>query len=139
MRPDRTAAALAAAAALLGGCDHHVDVAGPAGLPYACSDGRSARIFFDGGDPNRASARLRFDGREFALTPVPAMSGLRYVAENGLTAGHALVWSAQGDEASLTELPADPASEEREVVRCSRVREGEATTAEPHGAHGDDH
>lgn len=111
------AAISAAFAASLFACDHHVDVAGPAGVPYACADGRSARIFFDGGDPNRLPARLEIDGRQIVLQPAPAMSGLRYASEDGL------VWWSEGDEARLSE--AGPDGGERELVRCARVREGE--------------
>ena len=135
-------AALALIAAALAGCDHHADVAGPAGLPYACADGRAARIYYDGGDPNRVPARLAIDGREFVLHPAPALNGLRYASETGLTPGHSLVWWAQGDEASLIEVSDDPAAAaaEREVVRCARVREGDpAAPDEAHGSHSDDH
>jgi membrane-bound inhibitor of C-type lysozyme len=122
------AALPAFAAALLGGCDHHVEIAGPAGIPYLCADGRAARIFYEGGDPNRAPARLDFDGRTSVLRPAPAMNGLRYEGQDGL------VWSAQGDEARLSRAGADGG--EDEIVRCTRRREGE--TAEPAG-HAEDH
>ena len=133
-------AVAASAAAFIAGCDHHADVAGPAGLPYACADGRAARIHYDGGDPNRMPARLVVDGREFVLHPAPAATGLRYSSETGLTPGHGLVWWAEGDEASLIEVSADPAAPaaEREIVRCARVREGDpAAPDEGHGS--DDH
>lgn len=120
--------AAAAVAVLLSGCQHHEEAAGPAGLPYACGDGRAARIYYDGGDPNRSPARLEFDGRTVLLRPAPAMSGLRYRSESGL------VWSAQGDEARLSE--ANPDGSEREVARCARIRDG-ATAPPPE--HGEDH
>jgi hypothetical protein len=130
-----------AAAAALGACDHHAEIAGPSGLPYACADGRTARIHYGGGDPNRMPARLSFDGREFEMAPDPAMSGLRYRSENGLTPGSALIWAAEGEEAALLEAPLDPAAAqgEREVLRCARVREGESEAAGAHGPHGEDH
>lgn len=132
------AAALAAAALLAAGCDHHAELAGPAGLPYACADGRAARIVYDGGDPNRMPARLTFDGREYELMPDAAMSGLRYRSEGGLAPGRGLIWSAEGDEAVLSAFALDPASGEgeREIVRCTRLREGEAA---PPAGHGEDH
>ena len=136
------AAALPLIAAALAGCDHHADVAGPSGLPYACADGRAARIHYDGGDPNRMPARLEIDGRAFVLHPAPALNGLRYASESGLTPGHGLVWWAEGDEASLIEVSGDPAAAatEREIVRCVRIREGEPPApAEGRHPHGDDH
>ena len=123
----RRAAVAAASAALLAGCQHHEEAVGPAGLPYACADGRSARIHYDGGDPNRSPARLELEGRSVVLSPAPAMSGLRYRSESGM------VWSAQGDEARLSE--AAPDGSEREIVRCARVREGGAVPDD----HGKDH
>ena len=136
LRSASSALALAAAAAI-SACQHHEEAAGPDGLPYACADGRIVRIVFDGGDPNRAAARLRFEGRDFSLAPAPAMNGLRYVGGEGPTPGHALVWWSQGDEAVLSEAPADAPGEEREIVRCSRVRDG--APEEPAGGHGEDH
>jgi membrane-bound inhibitor of C-type lysozyme len=56
------------------------------------------------------------------------MTGLRYEGEGGL------VWWSQGDEARLSEASAGGA--EREIARCTRVREGEAAAA---AAHGEDH
>lgn len=134
--------ALVFAAGLLAACDHHAEIAGPAGLPYACADGRAARIHYDGGDPNRMPARLAVDGRDFVMHPAPAPNGLRYASEEGLSPGHSLVWWAQGDEASLIEVSADPAAAmaEREIVRCARVREGDPAAPEAgQGGHGDDH
>ena len=52
---------------LLAGCTHHIEEAGPAGIPYACADGKPARIFYAGGGYfPRASAHLVYDGREIA-------------------------------------------------------------------------
>jgi membrane-bound inhibitor of C-type lysozyme len=110
-------------ALLVAACDHHVELAGPAGLPYACSDGRAARIFYDRGDPNRAPARLELGGDTIVLMPAPAMSGLRYVADSGLA------WLAEGDEAVLSE---NGAGGEREIARCSRVRAGETAAPDHH-------
>lgn len=124
----RSAAAAALLCAGLAGCGHHVEALGPAGLPYSCTGGRTARIFYDGGDPNRAPARLEFEGRTVLLRPAPAMNGLRYEGEGGL------VWWSQGDEARLSEAAAD--GSEREIARCSRLREGDAAA---HEEHGDDH
>lgn len=143
MKPVRAAAIAAAAAAVsaLAACDHHQAIAGPSGLLYACADGRALRVFYDGGDPNRAQARLQFEGREFALAPAPAMSGLRYISTEGISPGRGLAWSAEGDEAVLAERALDPAAAEgeREIVRCTRVREDAVPAADRHGAAPDDH
>jgi membrane-bound inhibitor of C-type lysozyme len=106
---------------LLAGCAHHVEEAGPTGIPYACADGKPARIFYAGGGYfPRASARLVYDGREIALAAVPPTYGLRYVSEGGENAP-IMIWSARGEEAWLTQLdPGQP--EEREIAHCTRVR-----------------
>lgn len=135
MTPAR-AAALSSALALLVGCQHVAEHHGPEGIPYSCAGGGTARIFYDGGDPTRAPARLFFDGHEYSVAPAPAMSGLRYVGESGPHPGYRLVWWAEGDSAIVSELAADPAASaaEREIARCTRVREGEAPAPEPgHG------
>jgi hypothetical protein len=135
MTPVR-AAAFFCVLAMLGGCRHVEEHAAPAGIGYACADGRAARILYDGGDPTRAAARLLFGGREFTLVPVPATSGLRYVSELGLVEGRGLAWSAEGDAAVLSEPASDPAATEaeREIVRCTRVRE--ADPPPPEAGHG---
>jgi membrane-bound inhibitor of C-type lysozyme len=121
----RSAAAAALLAVGVGGCDHHVEVAGPAGIPYACTDGKAARIFYDGGDPNRAPARLEHDGHSTILNAAPAINGLRYQSEAGL------IWWAQGDDARLARAAAD--GTESEIARCTRVREGGAPAPREHG------
>lgn len=105
----------------LAGCAHHVEEAGPAGIPYACDDGKPARIFYAGGGYfPRASARLIYDGREIMLAAVPPTYGLRYVSDGGENAP-IMIWSARGEEAWLTALdPGQP--EEREIAHCTRVR-----------------
>jgi membrane-bound inhibitor of C-type lysozyme len=129
--------ALAAIAFAAGpaGCSHHEEPVSPTGLLYACADGSAARIvYLGGGDPARARARLDYGGRSFDMAAAPAMSGLRYTSEAGLEPGRALVWSAQGDEAVLGEIAAEPAAPggEREIVRCTRVRDGEAPPPSKH-------
>lgn len=117
-----------AALLLLAGCAHHVE-AGLAGIPYACADGKAARITYEGGGYYpRASARLVYDGREIHLDAVPPTYGLRYVSGESAPI---LIWSARGEEAWLSELAADR-GEEREIAHCRRVRAG--TVADlPHG------
>ena len=106
---------------LLAGCAGHPIEIGPAGIPYACADGKPARIFYDGGGYfPRASARLLYDGREIRLAAVPPTYGLRYVSD-GADNAPIMIWSARGEEAWLSEL--DPGqSEEREIAHCTRVR-----------------
>jgi membrane-bound inhibitor of C-type lysozyme len=106
---------------LLAGCAGHPEEIGPAGIPYACADGKPARIFYAGGGYfPRASARLVYDGREIDLAAVPPTYGLRYVSDGGENAP-IMIWSARAEEAWLTQL--DPGqSEEREIAHCTRVR-----------------
>jgi membrane-bound inhibitor of C-type lysozyme len=125
---------LAIAILPLAGCAAHVEGHGPAGIPYACADGRPARVFYEGGGwfP-RARARLLFDGREIALTATPPTYGLRYVSDDD-SQGPVLIWSARGEEAWLAELGADNA-DEREIAHCTRLRDGgaeEPVAAEEH-------
>lgn len=122
------------AALLLAGCAGHVEGHGPAGIPYACADGRPARVFYEGGGwfP-RARARLLFDGREIDLTATPPTYGLRYVSDEDGD-GPILIWSARGEEAWLAEL-GDGHADEREIAHCTRLRDGgaeEPAAAEEH-------
>jgi membrane-bound inhibitor of C-type lysozyme len=111
---------VALAALLLAGCAHHEEV-GPTGIPYACANGKPARIYYEGGGYYpRARARLVYDGRDIRLDAVPPTYGLRYVSGEEAPI---LIWSARGEEAWLSELPADRA-EEREIAHCTRVRAG---------------
>ena len=106
------------AALLLAGCAAHEQLPGPAGIPYACAGGGSARIVYEGGGYfPRAHARLFYDGREIALAAVPPTYGLRYVSE----AEPILIWAARGEEARLTE-PGGECGGEREIAHCTRVR-----------------
>ena len=106
---------------LLASCAAHIEEAGPAGIPFACADGKPARIFYEGGGYfPRASARLVYDGREIHLAAVPPTYGLRYVSD-GAENAPIMIWSARAEEAWLTQL--DPGqSEEREIAHCTRVR-----------------
>jgi len=109
---------------LLAGCAAHHEGHGPAGIPYACADGRPARVFYEGGGWFvRARARLLFDGREIALEATPPTYGLRYVSADDASGGPILIWSARGEEAWLAELSDDNGTE-REIARCARLRSG---------------
>jgi len=117
---------------LLAGCaggGHHGH--GPAGIPYACADGKPARIFYEGGGYfPRATARLLYDGRSIALAATPPTYGLRYVSDEGGNDAPILVWSARGEDAWLHALAADRS--EREIAHCTRLRSGGA-----HDGHGE--
>ncbi len=118
----RASGSASIAALLLAGCAAHHDGHGPAGIPYACADGRPARIVYEGGGwfP-RATARLLYNGRAIALAAVPPTYGLRYVSDEGGEDAPILIWSARGEEAWLTELAAG-AAEAREIAHCTRLR-----------------
>jgi len=119
------------AAALLSACAHHEVEEGPSGLFYSCGERRSARVFYEGGgDPARGRARIEFDGRSFDMAAAPAMTGLRYMT-TATPGGPAHVWQVEGDQAALSDVAADAAGEEREIARCTRVRDGEPA-ADPH-------
>jgi hypothetical protein len=112
-----------AAAFLLSGCASVPEEVGPAGIPYACADGKPARIIYEGGGYfPRARANLLYDGRMIELRATPPTFGLRYVSADDSGEGPILVWSARGEEAWLTELGDDPGAAGREIAHCTRVR-----------------
>ena len=104
---------------LLAGCAHQRAEIDQPGIPYACADGKPARVFYTGGGYfPRARARLEYDGREYRLVAVPPTYGLRYVTD-GADNAPIMIWSVRAEEAWLTEL--DPGqSEEREIAHCTR-------------------
>jgi len=131
MRAFRT---IALPALLLAGCAGHHDELGPAGIPYACADGKEARIFYEGGGYfPRASARLLYGGRSIEMQATPPTYGLRYVGDTGGENAPILIWSARGEEAWLAEL-APGESEERQIAHCTRLRAGGAPV-EPEAGH----
>ena len=106
----------------LAGCATAHEEAGPAGIPYACADGRPARVTYEGGGWFvRARARLLFDGRAIELMATPPTYGLRYVTADDHAGGPILIWSARGEEAWLAEL-ADDNETTREIAHCTRLR-----------------
>ena len=128
--------------ALLAGCAHNgesiYDVPPPRDIPYRCGDGHLARIAYqNGGWFVRARATLVWDGRSIALQASPPTYGLRYVSADD-NADPILVWTARGEEAWISELARDAASDApaHEVARCTRIREG---GAEPVEAGAEDH
>lgn len=119
-------------ACLLAGCATTEEAPPPAGVPYACADGRPARVIYEGGGYfPRATARVLFDGRVIPMAAVPPTQGLRYVSDEGGENAPILIWSLRGEEGLLSEL-APGAEEEREIARCMRLRSGgESAHAEP--------
>ena len=110
----RTLRTFSLSALLLAGCAGHHDELGPAGIPFACADGKAARIFYEGGGYfPRARARLVYNGREITLQATPPTYGLRYVSDAGGENAPILIWSARGEEAWLTELAPGQASSPR--------------------------
>ena len=115
----------------------------PGDIPYSCGDGHVARITYEnGGWFVRAKAKLVWDGRTIQLQASPPTYGLRYVSADD-AASPILIWMARGEEAWITEIARDapPDTPEREVARCTRVREGGSDPAhpEPHAAGGEAH
>ena len=125
---------LSLSALLLAGCAGHHDELGPAGIPYACADGKAARIFYEGGGYfPRARARLLYDSRTIEMQATPPTYGLRYVSDAGGDNDPILIWSVRGEEAWLSELAPEQA-EERELAHCTRQRAG-GVPAEPEPEH----
>jgi hypothetical protein len=120
--------------------------ASPAIVPYLCSDGHTANVVYESGnDFLHARARLELDGRNFELRAAPTLYGVRYRTADASEGGAPLAWSLRGEQAVLSEAPeADSYTrQERELVRCIRVRGAAAPAAsEAHAsgeAHGEDH
>jgi membrane-bound inhibitor of C-type lysozyme len=115
----------AAIAACLAGCATRHETQAPAGIPYACADGKTARVLYVGGGYfPRAAARLLYDGRAIDLQATPPTYGLRYVSADG-SAGPVFIWSTRGEEAWLSEVDdGDAAARPREIAHCTRLRTG---------------
>ena len=62
---------------LLAGCTHHIQEIGSAGIPYACADGKPARIFYAGGGyfPPRPEGRFASRHKITAARRPPLCSG----------------------------------------------------------------
>ncbi|HYD13139.1 MAG TPA: hypothetical protein VEC11_09855 [Allosphingosinicella sp.] len=107
----------------------------PGDIPYSCGDGHVARITYEnGGWFVRAKAKLVWHDRTVRLQASPPTYGLRYVSADD-AADPILVWTARGEEAWISEIArnAAPNAPEREVARCTRVREGSAAPAHAEG------
>jgi hypothetical protein len=90
--------------------------AGPEGIPFSCSDGRSMRVVY-GREGPKAKAKLLFgDSETYELNPAPTIMDRRYTAEG--SAGQTFVWATNGIDAIFSEASADGA--ERELARCRR-------------------
>ena len=114
----------------------------PGDIPYSCGEGHVARVTYEnGGWFVRAKAKLVWDGRTIQLQASPPTYGLRYVSADD-AADPILIWTARGENAWISEIPRAAAADapEREVARCTRVREGGAEPAPASGhAEGDEH
>ncbi len=143
------AAALLAAPSLAAGSGTPAPSnAGPAPIPYLCSDGHSASVVYESGsDFHHAKALVTYEGRTIEMRAAPTLYGVRYRAEAG-EGGPPLAWSLRGEEAWLTEAPDEDSytRQERAIVRCIRVRGAlpvQTASADSHGSddegHGDAH
>ena len=119
------AALLAAPAILPGSSTPAPGAAAPAVVPYLCDGGRTASVIYQSGsDYRHARALVTIDGRTLAMRAAPALYGVRYRGEAG--ADIPLAWSLRGEAARLSESPDEEsyAGEERDLVRCVRLRGG---------------
>lgn len=122
--------------------------AGPAPIPYLCSDGHEASVVYESGsDFNHAKALVTYEGRTIEMRAAPTLYGVRYRAEAS-EGGTPLAWSLRGEEAWLTEAPDEDSytRQERALVRCIRLRGAlpvQTASADSHGSdgegHGEDH
>lgn len=132
--------ALLALAGLAGCAEHQAAYGLPAGLTYRCDGqpamiayngqgylpGNSARMPYlgaEGAQQPRATAQLSFGGRQFAMMADWAESGLRYRSIEPHSDTHALVWTAAGETAVVSEIPVRQGAGERRLAECVRVRE----------------
>ncbi len=107
--------------------------AGPAIVPYLCSEGVAASAMYENGSGSRhARALVTYRGETVALDQAPTLYGVRYRAAS--PSGTTLAWSLRGEEAWLTESPdADGYTrEERAIARCVRLRGAAAPADEGH-------
>lgn len=118
---------------MLAGCATAHEEHEPAGIPYACADGRTARIQYEnGGWFMRARAALDLGGRRIALVAIPPTQGLRYVStEGGETPP--MLWDAWGELARISTLTDGDVW--TELTTCTRVRDGGGTEAAAEPAH----
>lgn len=70
----------------------------------------------------RATAKLWYGGREYRMMADLAENGLRYRSVEPVSDTHALVWAADGESASISEVPVMRTAEERRVADCTRTR-----------------
>ena len=97
----------------------------PPVVPYECSDGRTATVIYrSGSDYRHATALVTYDGQTLEMRAAPTLYGVRYRSNAGGEDEPALAWSLRGEEARLTEAPEDDSytGQEREIVRCVRLR-----------------
>ena len=77
---------------------------------------------------------MTLDGHAYELEAAPTLYGVRYRGP-GEGEGPPLAWTLRGEEAWLTEAPAEDsyAGEERTLARCVRVRGAYAAFESGHG------
>jgi len=117
--------------------------AGPAIVPYLCNGGQPANVVYESGsDFIHAKALVTYDGRTVEMRAAPTLYGVRYRTDTSAEGGQPLAWSLRGEQALLTEAPADDSytSEERALANCVRLRGAAVAATESHGAdHAEDH
>lgn len=172
MRPTIRATAALGAVVALGACaGHHAGHALPAGLTYLCA-GQPAMVVYNGHgylpgttartpylpasgedyrQAPRATAQLSLGGRHYDMMADWAFEGLRYRSVEPYNATHALVWSAAGETARVSEVAiqrdqaerdqAERNQGERDLATCTRVRTVDSATAHGDSANpvGQDH
>ncbi|MHC6526588.1 MliC family protein [Vibrio proteolyticus] len=90
----------AAASVVLFGCAQSGNTSSQAGenfLHYSCD----AKMAFDADYSQQDKATVRVDGQDYALTQVPAGSGIRYILANEQGEGMDVDLHAKGDGARL--------------------------------------
>ena len=109
---------------------------GPPVVPYLCSDGHTANVLYESGnDYLHARARVEHEGHTYELEAAPTLYGVRYRTASAAEGGDTLAWTLRGEQAVLSEAPETDSytREERELLRCIRLRGGAPAAAEGHG------
>ena len=111
--------------------------AGPAGIPFQCSDGQALRVVYGREGPKAHATLLREGAEPRELEPAHALEGLRYTAE--VAPGQLLSWTTDGIQGRLMEETAE--GTEREIARCRRSgwNAGEDVHVVNPETHGDEH
>lgn len=101
--------------------------AGPAGIPFTCSDGRSLRAVYGRAGP-RDRSELLFEGaKPIEIEQTPTLYDASFAAP-----GEGLVWTTNGVEGWLTEDKSG-----REIARCTRLGWGQGKAPDAEHAPGE--